>query len=236
MLISIVIPIYNEEKTIKNILLKIKKIKDFKKEIILVDDGSNDKTKSIIENDCKGLYQKKVFLKKNFGKGYALRQGFKRVSGYIVIVQDADLEYNPNDYSKLIFPIINSKADVVYGSRVLTGAKRFRPKSIDTIVRMLANYFLTFLSNILNKQNLTDAHTCYKVFKSSILKKIKLKENGFNFCPEFTAKISSLGVRILEIPISYHGRTHKQGKKIYFIDGLKAIYAIFKYNFFLKKK
>ena len=236
MLISIVIPIYNEEKTIKSILLKIKKIKDFKKEIILVDDGSNDKTKSIIENDCKGLYQKKVFLKKNFGKGYALRQGFKRVSGYIVIVQDADLEYNPNDYSKLIFPIINSKADVVYGSRVLTGAKRFRPKSIDTIVRMLANYFLTFLSNILNKQNLTDAHTCYKVFKSSILKKIKLKENGFNFCPEFTAKISSLGVRILEIPISYHGRTHKQGKKIYFIDGLKAIYAIFKYNFFLKKK
>ena len=236
MLISIVIPIYNEEKTIKSILLKINKIKDLKKEIILVDDGSNDKTRSIIENDCKGLYQKKVFLKKNFGKGYALRQGFKRVSGYIVIVQDADLEYNPNDYSKLIFPIINSKADVVYGSRVLTGAKRFRPKSIDTIVRMLANYFLTFLSNILNKQNLTDAHTCYKVFKSSILKKIKLKENGFNFCPEFTAKISSLGVIILEIPISYHGRTHEQGKKIYFIDGLKAIYAIFKYNFFPKKK
>jgi dolichol-phosphate mannosyltransferase len=235
MLISIVIPIYNEEKTIKSILLKIKKIKDFKKEIILVDDGSNDKTKNIIENDCKGLYQKKVFLKKNFGKGYALRQGFKRVSGYIVIVQDADLEYDPKDYSKLIFPIINSKADVVYGSRVLSGAKRFRPKSIDTIVRMLANYFLTFLSNILNRQNLTDAHTCYKVFKSSILKKIKLKENGFNFCPEFTAKISSLGVRILEIPISYHGRTHEQGKKIYFIDGLKAIYAIFKYNFFLKK-
>jgi len=236
MLISIVIPIYNEEKTIKSILLKIKKIKDFKKEIILVDDGSNDKTKNIIKNDCKGLYQKRVFLKKNFGKGYALRQGFKRVSGYIVIVQDADLEYDPKDYSKLILPIINSKADVVYGSRVLSGAKRFRPKSIDTIVRMLANYFLTFLSNILNNQNLTDAHTCYKVFKSSILKKIKLKENGFNFCPEFTAKISSLGVRILEIPISYHGRTHKQGKKIYFIDGLKAIYAIFKYNFFLKKK
>jgi glycosyltransferase involved in cell wall biosynthesis len=235
MLISIVIPIYNEEKTIKNILLKINKIKDFKKEIILVDDGSNDKTKNIIENHCKGLYHKKIFLKKNFGKGYALRQGFKKVSGYIVIVQDADLEYNPKDYSKLIFPIINSKADVVYGSRVLSGAKRFRPKSIDTIVRMLANYFLTFLSNILNKQNLTDAHTCYKVFKSSILKNIKLKENGFNFCPEFTAKISSLGVRILEIPISYHGRTHEQGKKIYFIDGLKAIYAIFKYNFFLKK-
>jgi hypothetical protein len=152
-----------------------------------------------------------------------------------VIVQDADLEYNPKDYSKLIFPIINSKADVVYGSRVLSGAKRFRPKSIDTIVRMLANYFLTFLSNILNRQNLTDAHTCYKVFKSSILKKIKLKENGFNFCPEFTAKISSLGVSILEIPISYYGRTHEQGKKIYFTDGLKAIYAIFKYNFFLKK-
>jgi glycosyltransferase involved in cell wall biosynthesis len=234
MLISIVIPIYNEEKTIKSILLKINKIKNFKKEIILVDDGSNDKTKNIIENNCKGLYQKKIFLKKNFGKGYALRQGFKKVSGCIVIVQDADLEYNPNDYSKLIFPIINSKSDVVYGSRVLPGAKRSRPKSIDTIVRILANYFLTFLSNVLNKQSLTDAHTCYKVFKSSILKKIKLKENGFNFCPEFTAKISSLGIKIIEIPISYNGRTHKQGKKIYFIDGLKAIYAIFKYNIFLK--
>ena len=128
MLISIVIPIYNEEKTIKKILLKINSVKNIKKEIILIDDGSNDKTKYIIENYCKGLYQKKIFLKKNFGKGYALRQGFKLVSGEIVIVQDADLEYNPNDYSKLIDPIISCRAKVVYGSRVLSGAKRSRPK------------------------------------------------------------------------------------------------------------
>ena len=235
MLISIVIPIYNEEKSIKAILLKIKKIQDFKKEVILVDDGSTDKTKQIIKNKCTGLYHKKIFLKKNFGKGYALRQGFKKVRGSIVIVQDADLEYNPKDYLKLICPIVNSTADIVYGSRVLLGAKRLRPKSIDTIIRMLANYFLTFLSNILNNQNLTDAHTCYKVFRSGILQKIKLRENGFNFCPEFTAKISSLGIRILEVPISYQGRTHKQGKKIFFTDGLKAIYAIFKYNLFYKK-
>lgn len=234
MLISIVIPVYNEEKTIKKILLKINNIKNIKKEIILIDDGSSDNTKYIIQNHCKGLYQKKIFLRKNFGKGYALRQGFKLVSGDIVIIQDADLEYNPKDYSKLIHPIINSGAKVVYGSRVLSGAKRSRPKSLDTLVRMFANYFLTFLSNIFNNQNLTDAHTCYKVFKSSFLKKIKLEEDGFNFCPEFTAKISNIGIKILEIPISYHGRTHQAGKKIYFSDGLKALYAILKYNFFKK--
>ena len=234
MLISIVIPIYNEEKTIKSILLKINKIKDLKKEIILVDDGSNDKTRSIIENDCKGLYQKKVFLKKNFGKGYALRQGFKRVSGYIVIVQDADLEYNPNDYSKLIFPIINSKADVVYGSRVLTGAKRFRPKSIDTIVRMLANYFLTFLSNIFTNINLTDMEVGYKVFKSEVLKNIDLKENRFGFEPEVTAKISNKNMRIFEVGIKYFGRNYSEGKKINWKDGISAIRCIFQYNLFTK--
>lgn len=233
--ISIVIPIFNEEKSIKNILLKINKVKNLKKEIILIDDGSNDKTKYIIQNNCKGLYQKKIFLNKNYGKGYALRQGFKIVSGDIVLVQDADLEYDPKDYDKLIYPIINGGAEVVYGSRVLSGAKRSRPKTIDTLVRMTANYFLTFLSNILNNQNLSDAHTCYKVFKSIFLKKINLEENGFNFCPEFTAKISNLGIKILEVPISYHGRTHKEGKKIYFSDGFKAIYAIFKYNLFKKK-
>ena len=234
MLISIVIPIYNEENTIKKILLKINNVKNIKKEIILIDDGSSDRTKYVIENHCKGLYQKKIFLGKNFGKGYALRQGFKLVSGDIVIIQDADLEYNPNDYSKLIYPIISCRAKVVYGSRVLSGAKRSRPKSIDTFIRLSANHFLTFLSNFVNNQNLTDAHTCYKVFKSSFLKKIKLVEDGFNFCPEFTAKISNLGIKIFEVPISYHGRTHKEGKKIYFSDGLKALYAILKYNFFKK--
>jgi glycosyltransferase involved in cell wall biosynthesis len=137
--------VFLEEKTIKKILLKINNIKNIKKEIILIDDGSGDGTKYIIENHCKGLYQKKIFLRKNFGKGYALRQGFKLVSGDIVIVQDADLEYNPKDYYKLIYPIINCGAKVVYGSRVLSGAKRSRPKSLDTLARLLANHFLTFI-------------------------------------------------------------------------------------------
>lgn len=232
MIISIVIPIYNEEKTIKSILLKIKKNKNIKKEVILVDDGSNDETRNIINNNCKGLYQKKIFLKKNMGKGFALRKGFKKVSGEIVIIQDADLEYSPNEYQRLIKPIITNESDVVYGSRVMIGAKRFRPKSLDTMIRMFANYFLTYLSNFLNNQNLTDAHTCYKVFKSSLLKNVKLEEDGFNFCPEFTAKISSLGIKIKEVPISYFGRTHKEGKKISFLDGFKAIYAIIRYNIF----
>ena len=232
MIISIVIPIYNEEKTIKSILLKIKKNKNIKKEVILVDDGSNDETRNIINNNCKGLYQKKIFLKKNMGKGFALRKGFKKVSGEIVIIQDADLEYSPNEYQRLIKPIITNESDVVYGSRVMIGAKRFRPKSLDTMIRMFANYFLTYLSNFLNNQNLTDAHTCYKVFKSSLLKNVKLEEDGFNFCPEFTAKISSLGIKIKEVPISYFGRTHKEGKKISFLDGFRAIYAIIRYNIF----
>lgn len=232
MMISIVIPVYNEEKTIKSILLKIKKNKNIKKEVILVDDGSSDETRNIINNNCKGLYQKKIFLKKNMGKGFALREGFKKVSGEIIIIQDADLEYSPNEYQRLIKPIITNKSDVVYGSRVMIGAKRFRPKSLDTMIRMFANYFLTYLSNFLNNQNLTDAHTCYKVFKSSLLKKVKLEEDGFNFCPEFTAKISSLGIKIKEVPISYFGRTHKEGKKISFIDGFRAIYALLKYNIF----
>lgn len=232
MIISIVIPVYNEEKTIKSILLKINKNKNIKKEVILVDDGSSDETRNIINNNCKGLYQKKIFLKKNMGKGFALREGFKKVSGKIVIIQDADLEYSPNEYQRLIKPIIKNESDVVYGSRVMIGAKRFRPKSFDTMIRMSANYFLTYLSNFLNNQKLTDAHTCYKVFKSSLLKKIKLEENGFNFCPEFTAKISSLGIKIKEVPISYFGRTHEEGKKISFIDGFKAIYAILRYNIF----
>jgi len=234
-LISIVVPIYNEEKYIKRILLKINKIDDIKKEIILVDDGSSDQTRKIIENECKGLYQKLIPLEKNSGKGFALKEGFKQVSGEIVIIQDADLEYDPEDYTKLITPIIKSESKVVYGSRVLKGANRSRPKNIDTYIRMAANIFLTFLSNLLNKQNLTDAHTCYKVFDSVLLNEIELSENGFNFCPEFTAKISKLGIKILEVPISYNGRTHDEGKKISFIDGFRAIYAIVMYNIFYKR-
>tara|TARA_B100000989_G_scaffold289825_1_gene262222 strand:- start:2871 stop:3599 length:729 start_codon:yes stop_codon:yes gene_type:complete len=236
LLISIVIPVFNEENLIYPILRRIDNIKNLSKEIIIVDDGSTDNTRTIIEKNCKGLFNKFVSLEKNFGKGHALREGFKLVSGDIVIVQDADLEYDPEDYYKLVSPIIKSEEKVVYGSRVIKGAKRTRPNSIDTFIRILANKFLTSLSNLLNDQTLTDAHTCYKVFKSEILNEIELVENGFNFCPEITAKISKLGIKIMEVPISYHGRTHKEGKKISFVDGFKAIYAILFYNIVYRKK
>jgi glycosyltransferase involved in cell wall biosynthesis len=229
--VSIVIPVYNEEKYIKDILLKIDQIKNISKDIVLVDDGSEDNTKNIIINDCKGLYNQKIFLDRNYGKGYALRKGFEVAKGDIIIIQDADLEYNPNDYQKLLKPIIEDNKIVVYGSRVLKGGIRRRPNSIDTYFRVFANYFLTYLSNFMNNQRLSDAHTCYKVFRADVSNKIILKENGFNFCPEFTAKISKLGIKIFEVPIDYNGRTHEEGKKISFFDGFRAIYAIIKYNF-----
>ena len=232
MLISIIIPVFNEERTIKDILIKINKINNLNKEIIIIDDCSTDLTHQIISKECKNLYSKIIYLDKNYGKGYALRKGFEIATGDIIIIQDADLEYDPNDYHKLLDPIINHSSTVVYGSRVMPGGIRVRPRTIDTYFRVLANNFLTILSNLFNNQELTDAHTCYKVFKRNLLEKIKLKENGFNFCPEFTAKISRLGIIIKEVPISYKGRTHTQGKKITFIDGFRAIFAIIKYNLF----
>jgi glycosyltransferase involved in cell wall biosynthesis len=235
LLVSIIIPVYNEKISIKKILLKINNNKKINKEIIIVDDYSTDGTIDILQKNKK-LYSKIIFLNKNYGKGYALRKGFAIAKGDIILIQDADLEYDPKDYNKLISPIISLNKKVVYGSRVLPGGFRKRPRKIDTIIRMIANYFLTFLSNLLNNQKLTDAHTCYKVFKSDLLKKIKLEENGFNFCPEFTAKISRLGIKILEVPINYNGRTHDEGKKIYFMDGLRAITAILKYNLLYKRK
>ena len=232
MKVSIIIPVFNESNTILKILKKIKKIKKINKEIIIINDGSTDDTKKIIEKKCKGLFNKLISYKNNRGKGYACRKGLKNVTGKIVIIQDADLEYDPKDYLKLLNPILKKKTNVVYGSRVLKGGVRIRPRSFDVVVRLSANHFLTFLSNILNNHNLTDAHTCYKVFKSNLIKKINLFEDGFNFCPEITAQFSKINERIHEVPINYYGRTHDQGKKIYFSDGIKAIYALFKYNIF----
>lgn len=230
MLTSVIIPVYNEENHIKKILIKINNIKNISKEIILINDCSNDNTPSIIQNECKGLYDKLINNKKNMGKGFSIKEGIKVATGDIILIQDADLEYNPENYQALLEPIFLKTSKVVYGSRVLPGGKRTRPNTIDTKIRVLANRFLTFFSNKLNNQELTDCHTCYKVFLRDIIKNINLEENGFAFCPEVTAKVSKLGIKIYEVPIDYFGRTFNEGKKINFFDGLKAIYAILKYN------
>ena len=173
--------------------------------------------------------------KNNLGKGACIKTAKKYVNGDIVIIQDADLEYNPKDYHQLIKPIIDGEVNVVYGSRVL-GKKRYQNNNFISLIRIFANHFLTIISNLVNNQNLTDAHTCYKVCTKIVFKKIDLVENGFTFCPEFTSKISRLKEKILEVPISYSGRTYEEGKKIKSIDGVKAIIALLKYGFFLKKK
>ena len=231
-LVSVVIPVYNEEKSIKKLLKKVNLVKKIRKEIIVVNDGSSDNTYDILKSKCNNLFDKLISYKKNKGKGYACREGIKIAKGDIVIIQDADLEYNPNNFSRLIKPIINKKYQVVYGSRVLKGGKRVRPKTLGFAFRIFANHFLTFLSNLINNQNLTDAHTCYKVLANDVIKKIKLRENGFNFCPELTTKISKLNIKIKEVPIDYFGRTVEEGKKIQFTDGFRAIYCLFKYKFF----
>ena len=234
MIISIIIPVFNEENFVKELLIRINKIKEIKKEIIIVNDCSTDKTRVILENECEHLYSKIIHNKRNMGKGYSCRKGIQEATGGIIIIQDADLEYNPENYIKLIEPIISNETQVVYGSRVLPGGTRTRPKTFDFIIRYFANFFLTFLSNLLNGQNLSDCHTCYKVFLTSIIKNIDLKENGFCFCPEVTAKVSRLKIKIKEVPIDYYGRTHREGKKIVYFDGLRAIFSIIKYNLFKK--
>tara|TARA_B100000989_G_scaffold298655_1_gene288961 strand:- start:5361 stop:6068 length:708 start_codon:yes stop_codon:yes gene_type:complete len=235
MLISIIIPVYNEEKFILKLLFKVKAVKNIKKEVIVVNDGSTDKTFEILKkNKLKKLYTKLITYKKNRGKGFACRKGIQNASGKIIIIQDGDLEYNPKNYSKLLKPILLKKTNIVYGSRVLHGGKRVRPNTFGFKIRIFANHFLTYLSNLINNQKLTDAHTCYKVFKKDTVKRIKLRENGFNFCPEITTKFSKLNEKIVEVPIDYFGRTVEEGKKIQFFDGFRAIYCLIKYKFIFK--
>ena len=228
-ILTVIVPVYNETNTIVKIIDQILKIK-IKKQIIVVDDCSTDGSKEkIIKNKRK--INKIIFHKKNLGKGAAIRTAQKYIKGKLVIIQDADLEYDPKDYKKLIKPIIEKKSLAVYGSRVL-GKKRYRTNDFTSLMRVFFNHILTIISNFLNSQKLTDAHTCYKVFDSKLFKKIKLNENGFAFCPEVTTKISKLKIDITEIPISYKGRTYKQGKKISYYDGVMAIFALIKYKFF----
>jgi glycosyltransferase involved in cell wall biosynthesis len=227
--LSIIIPVYNEKNTIEKLLNKIHKLRNIKKEIIVVDDASNDGSVNILKKN-KNKINKLIYHKKNLGKGAAIKSAQKFVKGNIVIIQDADLEYDPVDYYKLLY-FINKGYKVVYGSRVL-GKNRYLLKNFSSVIRIFFNHVLTVISNFLNNQRLTDAHTCYKMFESDIFSKIMLEEKDFSFCPEITTKIGLLKIKIKEVPIKYSGRNYNEGKKIRLIDGVKAIITLFKYRFF----
>jgi glycosyltransferase involved in cell wall biosynthesis len=227
MKLSVIVPVYNEVKTLEEIVERIRAT-PFDTEIILVDDGSTDGTRDLLSK----LVQQgdtRVFLhKKNRGKGAALRTGFARATGDIVLIQDADLEYDPNEYSKLLAPILNEDADVVYGSRFSGGG----PHRVLFFWHYVGNRFLTTLSNAFTNLNLTDMETCYKVFRREIVQQIRIEEDRFGFEPEITAKVSKMDCRIYEVGISYRGRSYKEGKKIGWRDGVRAILCIVKYNSF----
>ena len=226
--LSIIIPVFNEENTLQTILKKINKnrINDLDFEIIIINDGSTDKTSKII-NENQELFDHLIDLEKNNGKGFAIREGLKFASGDYIILQDADLEYDPAEYNKLLGPIINNQADVVYGSRFLGNNER----RVLYFWHTIGNKFLTLLSNMLSNLNLTDMEVCYKVFKADVIKNINLKENRFGFEPEITAKIAKKNFRIYEVGIKYFGRKYNEGKKITWKDGFSAIRCILKYNF-----
>jgi glycosyltransferase involved in cell wall biosynthesis len=231
MKLSIIIPVFNEINTIERIVDKINKLHDLNKEIIIVDDFSNDGTTLLLKSNIYKKVHRIIYHQKNLGKGAAIKSAKDFVSGDIIIIQDADLEYDPKDYYNLIKPIENKESQVVYGSRVF-GKSRYFSNNFTSIYRVFFNHILTMLSNLLNNQNLTDAHTGYKVFSKNIFDNITLEENDFSFCPEVTTKISLKKVTIKEIPISYYGRSYKDGKKINIYDGFKAILVLFKYRFF----
>ena len=231
MKLSIIIPVYNEVKTLEEILKRIKSQTHIDKEIILIDDYSTDGSRELIEKKLKLQVDKILLNEKNFGKGYSVRQGIKAADGDLILIQDADLEYSPSDYDKLINPILNNNADVVYGSRFIGSDE----KRVLFFWHTIGNKFLTLLSNIFTNLNLTDMENCFKVFRSNIVKNIRLNENRFGFEPEITAKISKKNFRIYEVGVKYYGRKYKDGKKITWKDGFSAIRCIIYYNLLNKK-
>lgn len=227
MKISVVMPVYNEVNTIEEIISRVNSVA-IEKEIIVVDDFSTDGTRERLKGIIQGKENMKIlYHNRNKGKGAALRTGFESLTGDVVIIQDADLEYDPIEYPRLLEPILDGRADVVYGSRFLGG-----PHRVLFFWHYVGNKILTLLSNALTNLNLTDIETCYKVFKRKILEDIDFKSNRFGFEPEFTAKVSKKRLRIYEVPISYSGRTYSEGKKITWKDGLVALFLIFWYRFF----
>jgi len=227
--VSIVIPIYNEKETLGEIVERVRSVKNLHlKEIILVDDFSTDGTREILENGFTDPIFKKLYHSINSGKGAALRTGFREATGDIVAIQDADLEYDPEELPRLIRPIIDGKADAVFGSR-FTGVG---PHRVVFYWHMIGNRFLTMLSNMFTNINLTDMECCYKVFRRDVISRVQIEEDRFGVEPELTAKTARMGVRIFEVGISYYGRTYAEGKKIGWKDGVRAIFAICKYGLF----
>ncbi len=226
--LSIIIPCYNEKNTIHDIIRKVNASPYPDKEIIIVDDYSTDGTREVLKNTFESQVARVIYHDVNQGKGAALRTGIQAATGDLVIIQDADLEYDPNEYPKLVQPILEGKADVVYGSRFIGG----EPHRVLFFWHSLGNQLLTLLSNMFTNLNLTDMETCYKVFKRDIIQSIVIHENRFGFEPEITAKLAKRGCRIYEVGISYYGRTYDEGKKINWKDGVRAIYCILKYNLF----
>jgi glycosyltransferase involved in cell wall biosynthesis len=231
--LSIIIPVYNEEKTVELILRKVLSVKlnKIKKQLIVINDGSTDASLEKIKRvkDKRITVINKI---KNEGKGAAIRDGLKKVSGDVVVIQDADMEYNPHEFPLLLQPIVEMSADVVYGSRFVTT----QPRRVLYFWHSLGNNILTLISNLLTNLNLTDMETCYKMFTSSVAKKLDIQEDRFGFEPEFTVKVAKMNVAVFEVGISYSGRSYKEGKKVNWIDGLYALWCLIKYSFLQQPK
>lgn len=228
MKLSIIIPCYNEKNSILTIIDAVRRSPYDNKEIIVVDDCSNDGTRELLRSTVASLVTRILYHDVNQGKGAAIRTGIMNATGEIVIIQDADLEYDPNEYSLLVEPILENKADVVFGSRFMGGGAH----RVLYFWHRLGNGFLTMISNMFTNLDLSDMETCYKVFRREIIQGITIKENRFGFEPEITAKVAKMGCRIYEVGISYYGRTYAEGKKIGWRDGFRALYCIVKYNMF----